>query len=190
MDDDGVIRLRRVIVRLARQLNASAAGESLTQSQSQSQSQASVLGLVVGHGPLSLTDLASLAGINPTMLSRVVGRLDARNLINRNPGQSDVRTVSVTATTAGIQVLQRIQQQQTAAVSPHLGHLDRSQEAVLLEALPLLEGLAGRLGRAAPAAGLRQSACTDTTTGPRPAMSPAAQTRRPAPTSPRHPGRG
>ena len=35
-----------------------------------------MLGLVVFRGPLSLAELAeSLQGLNPTMLSRVVGRL-------------------------------------------------------------------------------------------------------------------
>ena len=48
MDDDGVTRLRRVIARLARQLNSSATGQGLTPSQ------ASVLALVVARGPVSL----------------------------------------------------------------------------------------------------------------------------------------
>ena len=67
MDDDGAIRLRRVIGKLARQLNASSTGAGLTPSQ------ASVLGLIVARGPMSLADLGELEGLNPTMLSRVIG---------------------------------------------------------------------------------------------------------------------
>jgi hypothetical protein len=51
MDDEGAIRLRRVIIKVARQLNASSTGEGLTPSQ------ASVLGLIVARGPMSLPDL-------------------------------------------------------------------------------------------------------------------------------------
>jgi len=77
MDEDGVIRLRRVISKLARQLNASSTDAGLTPSQ------ASVLGLIVVRGPLSLGELADLEGLNPTMLSRVVSKLQAMGLIDR-----------------------------------------------------------------------------------------------------------
>jgi len=142
MDDEDVIRLRRIIVRLARQLNASSTGEGLTPSQP------SVLGLIVARGPLSLANLGNLEGLNPTMLSRVVGRLHATNLITRSPGSSDLRTASVTATATGTLTGKRIQEQQRAVVSRCLELLDNSRETVLIEALPVLEELAGMLQRA------------------------------------------
>ena len=70
MDADEAVRLRRAIQRLARQFNTSATDEGLTPTQ------ASVLGLVVGRGPVGLPELVRLEHINPTMLSRVVGKLD------------------------------------------------------------------------------------------------------------------
>jgi DNA-binding MarR family transcriptional regulator len=135
MDDEDVIRLRRVVVRLARQFNTSSTGEGLTPSQS------SVLGLIVSRGPLLLADLGELEGLNPTMVSRVVGRLHEMNLITRNPGPSDLRTASVAATATGILVCQRIQKRQTDTVSRCLRLLDSSRETTLLEALPVLEEL-------------------------------------------------
>jgi DNA-binding MarR family transcriptional regulator len=139
MDDEDVIRLRRTIVRLARQFNTSSTGEGLTPSQS------SVLGLIVSRGPLGLAELGDLEGLNPTMVSRVVGRLHEMNLITRNPGPSDLRTASVAATATGTLVCKRIQRQQTDMVSRCLRLLDSSREATLLEALPVLEELDGIL---------------------------------------------
>jgi hypothetical protein len=75
MDDEGAIRLRRVIVKVARQLNASSTGAGRTPSQ------ASVLGLIVARGTMSLPDVGHLEGINPTMPSRVLGRLVELRLI-------------------------------------------------------------------------------------------------------------
>src|SRR5580698_11259828 len=78
MEEESVIRLRRVVLRLARQLNAASVGEGLTPTQ------ASVLGIVTNRGPLGLTDLTEIEGLNPTMLSRVVGKLDSFGLIRRD----------------------------------------------------------------------------------------------------------
>ena len=111
MDDEGAIRLRRVIIKVARQLNASSTGEGLTPSQ------ASVLGLIVARGPMSLPDLGELEGINPTMLSRVIGRLVDMGLIDRIPDPADLRSVSVVSTAAGGRVDRQIKARRAAAVS-------------------------------------------------------------------------
>ena len=97
MDSDAVIRLRRVVLKLARQLNAASREEGLTPTQ------ASVLGITTMRGPLSLAELTELEGINPTMLSRVIGKLDEYGLLKRlrdpDDGQRDneSRTVSLSA---------------------------------------------------------------------------------------------
>ena len=136
MDDDGVIRLRRVISRLARQLNSSSTDAGLTPSQ------ASVLGLIAARGPLSLAELADIEGLNPTMLSRVVGKLQAVGLISRIPDPADLRSASVAATPAGRQMDRRVKAQRFAAVSACMEQLDSRHEAALTAALPALEELA------------------------------------------------
>jgi DNA-binding MarR family transcriptional regulator len=143
MDDDGVTRLRRVIARLARQLNSSATGEGLTPSQ------ASVLALVVARGPVSLGELAALEGLNPTMLSRVVGKLQSMELIRRIPDPADLRSASVESTVAGQATDQRVKAQRAAVVSRCLELLDKEQESAITAALPALEALAGKLQRSA-----------------------------------------
>ncbi len=136
MDDEGVIRLRGVISRLARELNASSTGEGLTPSQ------ASALSLIVVRGPLGLTELGERERINPTMLSRVIGRLVEMKLITRTPDPADLRSVSVLSTAAGRRVDKKIKARRAAAVSECLALLPAEQVAALTEALPALESLA------------------------------------------------
>ena len=135
MDDETVIRLRRVILRLARQLNAASAGEGLTPPQ------ASVLGIVTHRGPLGLTELTEIEGLNPTMLSRVVGKLDSFGLIRRLRDPEDFRAARVEVTSEGRQANQRIAAQRAAILSERVADLPPEQEAALVAALPALENL-------------------------------------------------
>jgi DNA-binding MarR family transcriptional regulator len=140
VDPDQAIRLRRAISMLARQLNTSATDEGLTPSQ------ASVLALVANRGPISLGELARLEHINPTMLSRVVGRLDEMELVVRTPDPGDLRSASLTATDRGHEIHQRIRDQRGAAVSRGAARLGSREQAALTRALPALEQLATALG--------------------------------------------
>lgn len=142
MDDETVIRLRRVILRLARQLNAASVGEGLTPTQ------ASVLGLVNFRGPLGLTELTEIEGLNPTMLSRVVGKLDSFGLIRRLRDPDDFRAARVEVTAEGRQAYQRIAAQRAAILSERVADLPPEQEEALIAALPALENLAEDLREA------------------------------------------
>jgi DNA-binding MarR family transcriptional regulator len=144
MDDDGAIRLRRVISKLARQLNTSSTGAGLTPSQ------ASVLGLIVGRGPLSLGELGELEGLNPTMLSRVVSRLQVMGFIDRIPDPADLRSASVVSTAAGELVDQQIKVRRAAALAQCLDLLTPDQVSALTDSLPALEALAEAMRLAAP----------------------------------------
>lgn len=141
MDADAVIRLRRVVGRLSRELNTSATDEGLTPTQ------ASVLGLVAARGPLSLAALNDLERINPTMLSRVVGKLDTAGLIRRLPDPDDLRVASVEATPDGTAAHERIKAQRTAVVAACVAELPARHAAAIIAALPALEALAEQLDR-------------------------------------------
>jgi len=136
MDDDTVIRLRRVVLRLARQLHAASVGEGLTPTQ------ASVLGVATTRGPLSLAELTEIEGLNPTMLSRAVGKLDSFGLIRRLRNPDDSRAARVEVTPEGQRVYQRITAQRSAIISECVAGLPADQEAALVAALPALENLA------------------------------------------------
>jgi DNA-binding MarR family transcriptional regulator len=139
MDTELVARLRAVIPRLARVLNDTSTGEDLTPTQY------SVLALVRGRGPLGLTELTELEGLNPTMLSRIVKALDERGLIRRMQDPGDMRAARVAVTAEGEQVHERIRQQRTIVLSECLHGLPPDTAARLLAAVPDLEVLAESL---------------------------------------------
>jgi DNA-binding MarR family transcriptional regulator len=139
MDSDTVIRLRRVVLRLARQLNAASREEGLTPTQ------ASVLGITSIKGPLSLAELTEIEGINPTMLSRVVGKLDSFGLIRRLRDPDDFRAARVEVTPEGKRRYERISAQRSAIISDCVAGLPADQEAALAAALPAFENLADKL---------------------------------------------
>jgi DNA-binding MarR family transcriptional regulator len=139
MDVELVSRLRRVIGRLARQLNMTAAGEGLTPTQ------ASVLGQIALRGPLGMAELAELEGLNPTMLSRMVRKLDDDGLIRKLSDPADLRAVHVEITPAGSLVHDRLRELRTQVVSECLQRLPRGTVAELVQALPAMERLADEL---------------------------------------------
>jgi DNA-binding MarR family transcriptional regulator len=136
VDAENVTRLRRVIGRLARLLNAAPVSENLTPTQ------ASVLGLVAYRGPIGMTELADIEGLNPTMLSRVVAKLVDDGLATRLPNPADQRAVQLEATDAGQDVHLRIIKSRTETVARILDGLSPDVTDALLDALPALEALA------------------------------------------------
>ena len=139
MDAEDAVRLRRAIARVARQLNTSATDEGLTPTQ------ASVLALIVGHGPVGLPDLQRLEHLNPTMLSRAVGRRDDLGLTDRSPDPDDLRSVSVSVTARGRKVHTRIKAQRADAVSQAATRLSEREQRALINALDALDHLADEL---------------------------------------------
>ena len=139
MDTESVARLRSAIARIARQLNVTSTAEGLTPSQS------SVLAVVATQGPLPLSELAELEGLNPTMLSRIVTKLDELGLIDRAPDPVDMRSARVEITASGAKMHERIRALRTSAVSECLERLPTAASDSLVVALPALEALAAEL---------------------------------------------
>jgi DNA-binding MarR family transcriptional regulator len=135
MDADDVIRLRRVLLGLARRLNAASVGEGL------SPAQASVLAVVVNRGPLGLAELGEIEGLNPTMLSRVAGKLNSSGLVRRRRDPDDYRAALVEVTPDGEGTWQRISAQRAEVISECVVCLPAEREAALAAALPALENL-------------------------------------------------
>jgi DNA-binding MarR family transcriptional regulator len=144
MEAELVARLRAVIGRLARQLNTASTVEGLTPTQF------SVLGLISTRGALGLAELTELEGLNPTMLSRVVRKLDDGGLIRRLPDPADLRAVVAEITPAGRAMHQRIRTLRTQVVSDCLDRLPAETATELLQALPAMEALAEELKSTVP----------------------------------------
>jgi DNA-binding MarR family transcriptional regulator len=133
-------RLRAAIGKLSRRLRPTLAGSGLTPSQ------ISVLFTVVRMGPIRLSELAALEGVNATMLSRITAQLCDAGLIARSADPQDRRSAFVRATAAGRRIRERIHRERTCALGAHVEQLDEHEREVLWNALPVLEELAQRLG--------------------------------------------
>lgn len=138
-ESDVPARLRRAVSMLARRLKPTAAAGSLTVSE------VDVLATIAHRGPLRLSELAQKAGLNPTMLSRIVSKLEEHGLLRRLSDPSDGRACRVEVTAQGRRLHDRIRNERTDVLSRQLSTLDASERRVLAAALPLLEGLAEQL---------------------------------------------
>ncbi len=136
--------MRRAIGRLNRRLRQTRAGAQLSPSQYE------VLATIVGRGPLRHADLAVMEGLNPTMLSRIIGKLEATGLVARLADAGDGRVVHVAATKRGRDLVARIRSERSDALSVALKGLSDDERQRLMAALPVLESLVERLGDPRP----------------------------------------
>jgi DNA-binding MarR family transcriptional regulator len=135
IDADSVARLGATIGRLGRQMRPSATHAGLTPTQM------SVLNSVVRHGPLRLAELQGIEAVNPTMLSRIVGKLDDAGLISRVCDPVDRRVVTVEVTPAGRRTQKQVKDERARTLTALLEGLPPEQSAAVLAALPALEAL-------------------------------------------------
>ena len=132
-------RLRIAVARLSRRLRPTEAAGSLTATE------VDVLVAAERRGPVRLSDLASFAGLNPTMLSRLIPKLENAGLVRRLGSEGDRRVCRVEATGKGHRLLERIRSERNDALSKRLAELSPEESETLLAALPVLEDLAERL---------------------------------------------
>ncbi len=139
LDTDAVVRLRAVVGKLGRQLRPTRAGAGLTPTQ------ISVLFTVARRGPLRLSELAEIEGLNPTMLSRVTAQLADDGLLRRAADPSDRRAAFVDASPQGRRLREKIHRERNELLSVELDSLSPSQRDSIVAALPGLEALADQL---------------------------------------------
>lgn len=132
-------RLRAAVSRLARRLKPTDAAGALTLTE------VDVLVTVSHRGPLRLSDLAQVAGLNPTMLSRVVAKLEEQALLRRLADESDGRVCLVEVTAGGRKLHERIRSERTDVLSRQLERLEPHERSAVEAALPVLEALAEHL---------------------------------------------
>jgi DNA-binding MarR family transcriptional regulator len=139
-DDDLAVRLRLAVGRISRLMRRT--GGDLTPTE------ASVLMVVARIGPVRMSELAHVEGLNPTMLSRVVAGLVARGVLDRQPDPDDGRAALVAATAEGAALWAQIRRERAEVLGRHLESLTPAQRAALDAAVPALEALAAALHEA------------------------------------------
>jgi DNA-binding MarR family transcriptional regulator len=142
LDPEDVARLRVGLARIARVLDRQTRGHALTRTQ------ASVLGTAARLGPVRITELAEIEGVNPTMLSRIVAKLEDAGLLHRQADPDDRRAALVEPTAEGRALQHRLREERTRLLVEHLTKLPDDHAAQLLAALPAIEALADALASA------------------------------------------
>ncbi len=137
-DLDAVGRLQFALARSSRLLRETATG-GLTPTQ------LAVLGVLLREGPRQLTELAAVERINPTLLSRVVGRLEDDGLVRRSAQEQDRRSYQVSITDAGRALAEGLRHERCLALAERLARLEPPHAEALFAALPALEALADQL---------------------------------------------
>jgi DNA-binding MarR family transcriptional regulator len=137
-------RMRTVIARLGRYLRQTRAGADLSPTQYQ------VLATTVRLGPVRLSDLAAEDGLNPTMLSRIAGKLEAAGLVVRTPDTADGRAAFLSVSREGRRLVDRVRSERTDALSRALDRLHHDERQKLVDALPVLESVAESLRDRSP----------------------------------------
>jgi DNA-binding MarR family transcriptional regulator len=135
-----------VIARLHRRLRPTDAGAQA----GITPTRASLLHTIDRLGPLRLSEVAAEEGINPTMLSRIVGALAEGGLIDRIQDPGDRRAALVATTKQGRRLIARMRRERTDVLSMALEGLSVRELAQLERALPALEKLAENLKASRP----------------------------------------
>lgn len=133
--DEDVARLRVALTRIARSLDRDLETGGLTRTQLW------VLGTIAARGPLGLSEVAEIERLNPTMLSRIVGKLVDAGLVSRLADPDDGRAARVEATRSGIKLNERRRRERSALFAQRLALLQPTDAQILLDALPALEAL-------------------------------------------------
>jgi DNA-binding MarR family transcriptional regulator len=113
--------------------------------------QARALRVLAGSGPMRMADLAARLEIVPRSLTTIVDSLVTAGLVDREADPHDRRSVLVSPTRAGRQVLDRMASTQRATAEELFGRLSAAQRRTLLSLLVLLadqDTTAARVGSA------------------------------------------
>ena len=138
--DELAAALRLAVARLQRRLRRHAVG-GLTPSQY------SVLATVDRLGPLRPSALAELEGMGAPTLSRVLGKLEARELLERATDPADARASLIKSSATGRRTLAATRSERTALLARSLADMEPQERATLSAALPALDTLIERMDR-------------------------------------------
>src|SRR5215203_5208388 len=125
-------RLRPVLTRLARRMRQEASGDL-------SPTQGAALATIDCHGPLTPSELASRERIQRPTATRVLARLEEAGLVERTSDPADRRSSLVTATAAGLELLDTVRHRKDLYLAQRLDRLSPEELAALDRAADILE---------------------------------------------------
>ena len=94
-----------------------------------------VLVVIVSRGATTLSDLAAASGLHLSSASRVCDRMVHDGLLDRTDDPSDRRSLQLTITDRGADLVARVAQARGAAIGPILRRMTSPRRAELISAL-------------------------------------------------------
>jgi DNA-binding MarR family transcriptional regulator len=131
--------LRVALGRLNRSLRLTQTQKDLPSSQRE------VLMAIARAGSLRLSELAREEGLNPTMLSRIIAKLEASGMVTRTCDPKDARVIHLAATPEGLALRETIRSERNNALLFALGCLSKEDKNALSAATPALEKIVATL---------------------------------------------
>jgi DNA-binding MarR family transcriptional regulator len=128
-------KLRRVLLRLARELRRETEALGVTSTQ------ATLLWLVRDHPGATLRDLAAMERISAPSLSAHVDRLETAGLLERVRSTEDRRRVGLALTPQGSRMLRRVRTRRTTWLAERLAALEPSEVEAIERAIEPLSAL-------------------------------------------------
>lgn len=126
------IELRSAVLLLARRIRQQRGDEQTTHSEY------SVLAVLQHHGPLTPGRLAEYEQVQRPSMTRTLGNLEKKGLIERADHPGDRRHVMVELTASGEAVVLETRRRRDAWLAPRLAALDPQQRATLAEAAQIM----------------------------------------------------
>ncbi len=137
--DDEVNRLRVALGKISRSIDRGVSDEGMTRTK------LSLLGTIARSTSIGMGELAGIEGLNPTMTSRMIGRLEDAGLVRRVQDANDRRAVLVEITPEGTKRWNRLRRRRTDLLGGWLADLPDDERSALLRAVPALESLAASM---------------------------------------------
>jgi DNA-binding MarR family transcriptional regulator len=128
--------LRVLIQKVARRIRAERAGEGI------SDSQLGVLWRLASEGRCTPGGLATAEKVSAPSMNRTLNALEASGLVRRDPSDDDARSVWVTITAAGEQVIAETRRLRQQWFHAQLEALSDAERSALEEVRPILRRLA------------------------------------------------
>lgn len=131
---DVAARLGNAATRLARLLRQQDSGQL-------SPTTRATIGTIARRGPITLGDLAAHEQVAPPTITKVVARLEAAGLVERQRDPADRRVHRVVLSDAGRRQLETDRKRRRAWLATHISRLPAGDAEALADALDALERL-------------------------------------------------
>ena len=135
---DAVLTASRTLIAVATQSLGAAAEETTI-------AQYRALVVLASRGPQRLVDLATALEVTPSTAGRMGDRLVRKGLIRRHRSRADRRSVQVTITAAGRQVVDQATARRRELLTQILGRLPAAEQAAVASALDAFSAAAGEV---------------------------------------------